>query len=77
MYFNLQKTQRDWLDYLSYCQTYPAGNKLFVCRIMADKCEEAFSRMDSRLIKFEELIKEASANVKRQQGRLISSVKLK
>lgn len=63
LYFNLQKTERNWIDSISYCHTYPIGKKLFVCRLYAKDCIEFFERMDIRLAKFEELISEVTNNI--------------
>jgi len=62
--FNLQKTERDWIDFVSYCHEYPAGKKIFVHRIYVKDCSELFQRVDKRLEEFERLISEVTKNIK-------------
>jgi hypothetical protein len=64
LYFNLQKTEREWIDYVSFCADYPAGKRLFVHRVFAKDCAEVFAQMDRRLEEFEELIAETTKNIK-------------
>lgn len=71
--FNLQKTGREWIDFVSYCHEYPVDKKLFVHKLYADgtytdknetvKCTELFDRVDNRLKKFEELVEEVTQNI--------------
>lgn len=71
--FNLQKTEREWIDFVSYCHEYPTGKKLFVYRLYANgtyiekdgtvKCGDLFDRMDARLKEFEVLVSEVSKNI--------------
>jgi hypothetical protein len=66
LYFNLQKTERDWIDYVSYCHDYPQGKKLFTRRVHANECGDVFTRMDSRLLEFEKLVDESKNNILRE-----------
>lgn len=61
--FNLQKTEREWIDFVSYCHDYPSGKKIFVYRLYAKDCDESFKRVDDRLIEFEKLITETIKNI--------------
>ncbi len=63
LYFNLQKTKRVWIDFVSYCHDYPRGKKLFVHRLTKGECIEVFERMDARVREFELLIAEVSKNI--------------
>jgi hypothetical protein len=63
LYFNLQKTERKWIDFVSYCHEYPRGKKLFVHRLSKGQCQEVFERMDARVREFELLIEEVSGNI--------------
>ena len=63
-YFNLRKTERKWIDFVSYCHDYPKGKKLFVHRLYADDLVEVFDKMDARLKEFEILVSEVSRNIK-------------
>ena len=68
LYFNLQRTERDWIDFVSYCHDYPAGKKLFVHRLHTGECVDVFTRIDSRLKEFEQLILETTSNIVGRMG---------
>ena len=53
---NLKFTKRDWIDFVSYCQDYPKGKKLFTYRIYKKQCRGYFRRIDKRVSQFEKLI---------------------
>lgn len=63
LYFNLQKTGREWLDFVSYCHDYPSEKKLFVHRIYAKDCAEFFRQIDIRIAEFEALVTETINNI--------------
>ncbi len=63
LYFNLQKTEREWIDYVSFCADYPVGKRLFVHRVFAKDCGDVFTRMDTRLGEFESLVAETTKNI--------------
>jgi len=53
---NLKCTGAEWIDWISYCDEYPAGKKLFVFRTWRNDCADEFKRLDDRLSEFEKLI---------------------
>jgi hypothetical protein len=63
LYFNLQKTEREWIDYVSFCADYPVGKRLFVHRVFAKDCGEVFAGMNKRLEEFEKLVAETTKNI--------------
>jgi hypothetical protein len=56
LYFNLKYSGRKWMDYVSFCATFPEGKRLFVHRINRNECGELFSMIESRLKDFRLLI---------------------
>jgi len=64
MYFNLKLTERDWLDYISYCVDFPEQTQLFIHRIYADDCKEYFNMLDSRISEFFELVESAKSIIR-------------
>ena len=58
LYFNLQQTERDWIDFVSFCATFPEGKRLFVDRIYRDKSQAEFEMIDTRLGEFRRLVDE-------------------
>lgn len=56
VYFNLANSQRDWIDFISYCDDFPDQTKLFVFRVWRDDIIEEMNMMDSRINDFFELV---------------------
>jgi len=54
---NLKFTGRDWLDFISYCQSFPVGKRLYVYRIRKEDLVEEFKMIDDRISQFEKLVK--------------------
>jgi hypothetical protein len=53
---NLMKTGREWIDFISYCSSYPEGNRIYVYRMVGVDFKEEFKMIDKRLDEFRELI---------------------
>ena len=53
---NLKFTGREYIDFVSYCSSFPVGRKLFVHRCTVDDFKEEFKMIDVRLDEFRELI---------------------
>jgi len=53
---NLMFTGRDWLDFISYCQTFPEGKRLYVHRIRREDLGEEFAMIEARIGEFEKLV---------------------
>ena len=60
---NLKFTERDWIDYVSYCAEFPEDNQLYVKRIHKDDCKEDFEKIDLRVEEFMPLIDEAKETI--------------
>jgi len=56
--FNLKESERDWLDYVSYCAEFPEGKQLFDYRIVKEDMQDKFAMIDSRLAEFWPLVEE-------------------
>ena len=61
--FNLKETGREWIDYISFCNEFPEGKKLFTHRLHADEQQEEFKMIDIRLAKFAALVNEIKADI--------------
>jgi len=53
---NLKLTGRDWIDFISYCSTFPEDKRLYVHRSYKADFVEEFKMIDIRLAEFKELI---------------------
>ena len=56
--FNLMVSQREWLDYASYCSEFPGGKQLFVERLWMEGNVDEFMMIDTRLAEFFALVDE-------------------
>ena len=53
---NLKITERDWLDFVSYCSGFPEGKRLFVYRLHAINCRPEYDQIDARVAEFRLLV---------------------
>lgn len=58
LFFNLQQSGRDWIDFVSFCAEFPEGKRLFQHRIYREECGEKFAMIDDRMKSFRSLVKE-------------------
>jgi len=56
VYFNLANSERDWIDFVSYCDDFPIQTRLFTHRICRSDIVEEEKMMDSRINEFFELV---------------------
>jgi uncharacterized protein YkuJ len=54
--FNLKESKLDWIDYISFCNTYYNNDRLFVIRKTKDDLVSTFQAIDLRLIEFFRLV---------------------
>jgi hypothetical protein len=55
---NLRLSQRKWIDFVSFCATFPQGKKLFIHRLYAKDLKQEFKAIDDRLTDFFALVDE-------------------
>lgn len=60
---NLRFTEREWLDFISYCHDFPEGKRLYVYRLHAKDLDDEFNRLRSRLNQFLELIESVKSDI--------------
>lgn len=58
IYFNLLKTERQWIDFVSYCADFPDASKLYVHRVKREDCQEKFDMIEKRSVQFFKLVEE-------------------
>ena len=58
---NLKFTGRDWLDFISYCSTYPDDKQLFIHRIKKEELADEFKMLNSRIAEFKKLVEECKS----------------
>lgn len=52
-FFNIQESKADWLDFVSYCSSFPEHNQLYVYRIHREDIAKELIMIDNRLEEFE------------------------
>lgn len=60
---NLEFTGRKWLDFVSYCEDFPEGKRLFVFRMGKDKLEEEITMLWLRVNEFEILVEKTKRKI--------------
>jgi len=55
---NLRITDREWIDFISYCSDFPEDKQIYVRRLYADKVIQEMAQIDIRLGQFWELVDE-------------------
>ena len=53
---NLKFTERDWLDFISYCADFPQGRQLYIHRLKKENFADEFKAIDNRIDEFMGLI---------------------
>lgn len=60
---NLKFTDRNWIDFISYCSWFPEGKKLYVHRSYESDFVSEFKMIDDRIGEFRELIKKTKETI--------------
>lgn len=60
---NLKASERSWIDFISYCGSFPEEKKLYVIRHHAAEYEQEYKMIDERLNEFRKLIAEAKQTI--------------
>lgn len=60
---NLKFTGREWIDFVSYCSSFPEGRQLFIHRSTVDDFKDEFKMIDSRVDEFRSLIDEIKQTI--------------
>lgn len=58
IYFNLLTTERQWIDFISYCADFPPHKRLYVFRVHRNECKEQFEMINKRTTEFFKLVDE-------------------
>ena len=58
---NLMLTDRDWLDFVSYCSDFPEDKRLYVHRLNKGVFAEEFTMLNSRIAEFLALVAETKS----------------
>jgi hypothetical protein len=53
----------EWIDFVSYCKSFPDDKKLFIARMYAESFKAEYRMIDTRLDEFRELIEETKQTI--------------
>lgn len=59
----MKAAQKDWIDFISYCGSFPEDKKLYVIRHLAEDYAKEYQMIDERLAQFLELIANAKQTI--------------
>jgi len=60
---NLDKTGRDWLDFVSYCADFPEGKQLFIYRLHRADIQDEIKMIDARTAEFFNLVSQYRSQI--------------
>lgn len=60
---NLKFTGREWIDFISYCSSFPEDRRLFTHRSTVDDFKDEFKMIDVRIDEFRELIEKTKQTI--------------
>ncbi len=64
---NLKITDREWVDFISFCPEFPEGKQLFIHRCYAEDFKEEYQMIDSRVALFRGLIEKTKIDILRNE----------
>jgi hypothetical protein len=67
-FHNLKESGAEWIDCISFCRNYHIDGRLFVHRIYAEKSQNEFKMIDSRLNAFFELVEDIKQKMMERIG---------
>ena len=70
---NLKISKRQWIDFISFCSSFPVGKQLYVYRCYAKDFQQEFEMIDTRLDEFWKLIDESRENILNQRYSVIAA----
>jgi len=60
---NLMLTGSDWLDFVSYSETFPIGKRLYTHRISKENYNQEFEQINARICEFERLVEDTKNTI--------------
>jgi len=54
--FNVDRSQREWIDFVSYCADFPEQTRLYIHRIYREECEKEIAMINERVGEFFEMV---------------------
>lgn len=68
---NLKLTGCEWLDFVSYCESFPMDGRLYICRIRPKDLQEEFEMLDARIEEFRSLVEKTKETITQSEYRRI------
>jgi hypothetical protein len=61
----MKEAERDWIDFISYCSSFPVETRLFVYRLKKDDFKKEYEMIDERLAEFFGMLKKVKGEINR------------
>ena len=58
LFLELKVSEREWIDFVSFCSTFPEGKRLYTFKLNREECDKEFGLIDERMGQFRELVSE-------------------
>jgi hypothetical protein len=65
---HLDCTEREWVDFASYCADFPEGKQLAVYRLHRDDCKHEIERLRERRFEFLELVQQIQSHIQQKEA---------
>ncbi|MCP4700493.1 MAG: YqaJ viral recombinase family protein [Gammaproteobacteria bacterium] len=70
---NLMFTGRQWIDFVSYCEGYPIGKRLFIYRLAAPTLSKEFGMIRARIAEFMPLVDAAEKSIQESRYSILET----
>lgn len=60
---NLYESDKNWIDYASFCADFPKGKKLFVTKLTVSQVTEDFKKLNLRMTEFKSLVDQVKQDI--------------
>lgn len=60
---NMKFPEREWLDFISFCDNYPVDKKIFIYRLHAERYEQEYKMIDERIEQFYGLVEDTKNKI--------------
>jgi len=71
---NLLYTEREWMDFISFCADFPEDKRLFTCRLHAKHFSDEFKMLKTRISEFFDLVNQTRRDIQTKNYHITAKV---
>ena len=71
---NLLYTEREWMDFISFCADFPEDKRLFICRLHAKHFSDEFKMLKTRISEFFDLVNQTRRDIETKNYHITAKV---